>query len=125
MSSPTTTPLIPVFGRLFWMIVGPMALVMTTYFIVTSGNGWTTTADLLLLHHPRRHDSRKMAGVSRRLSRDFNRRACNRCRSSSLHFDGRDCRTSSVGDRQHSGELRLAQIDCGELCCKPSGYTMA
>ena len=47
MSSPTTTPLIAVFGRLFWMIVGPMALVMTTYFIVTSGNGWTTPADLI------------------------------------------------------------------------------
>ena len=47
MSSSTTTPLITVFGRLFWMIVGPMALVMTTYFIVTSGNGWTTPADLI------------------------------------------------------------------------------
>ena len=47
MSSSTTTPLISVFGRLFWMMVGPMALVMTTYFIVTSGNGWTTPADLI------------------------------------------------------------------------------
>ena len=47
MSSSTTTPLISVFGRLFWMMVGPMALVMTTYFIVTSGTGWTTPADLI------------------------------------------------------------------------------
>ena len=39
MTGSNTTPLTAVFGRLFWMIVGPMALVMTTYFIVTSGNG--------------------------------------------------------------------------------------
>ena len=49
MSSPVTTPLIAVFGRLFWMIVGPLALVLTAYFIVTSGTGWTTTADFLFL----------------------------------------------------------------------------
>jgi hypothetical protein len=42
-----TTHLIPVFGRLFWMMIGPLALAMTTYFIVSSGNGWTTTADFL------------------------------------------------------------------------------
>lgn len=47
MAGSNTTPLIAVFGRLSWMIVGPMALVMTTYFIVTSGNGWTTPADLI------------------------------------------------------------------------------
>jgi hypothetical protein len=47
MSSPATTPLSVVFGRLFWMMVGPLALVLTIYFIVTSGTGWTTTADLL------------------------------------------------------------------------------
>jgi hypothetical protein len=39
--------LIAVFGRLFWMMVGPLGLVLATYFIVTSGTGWTTTADLL------------------------------------------------------------------------------
>jgi hypothetical protein len=43
------THLIPVFGRLFWMMVGPMALVMTTYSIVSSGNGWTTGANFLFL----------------------------------------------------------------------------
>ena len=47
MASSDTTRLIPVFGRLFWMMVGPIALVMATYFIVSSGNGWTTAADLL------------------------------------------------------------------------------
>jgi hypothetical protein len=47
MSSSTQTPLSAVFGRLFWMMVGPLGLVLTTYFIVTSGTGWTTTADLI------------------------------------------------------------------------------
>ncbi len=47
MDSSDTTRLIPVFGRLFWMMVGPIALVMATYFIVSSGGGWTTAADLL------------------------------------------------------------------------------
>jgi hypothetical protein len=47
MSSSNTTRLIPVFSRLFWMIVGPLVLVLATYFIVNSGSGWTTTADLL------------------------------------------------------------------------------
>lgn len=47
MSSSNTTRLIPVFGRLFWMIVGPLALVLATYFIVCSGSGWTTAADLM------------------------------------------------------------------------------
>lgn len=47
MSSPATTPLSVVFGRLSWMMVGPLALVLTTYSIVTFGTGWTTTADLL------------------------------------------------------------------------------
>jgi hypothetical protein len=39
--------MIPAFGRMFWMMVGPLALILTTYFIVTSGGGWTTTTDLL------------------------------------------------------------------------------
>ena len=47
MSSPAATPLDIVSGRLFWMMVGPLALVLTTYFIVTSGTGWTTMADFL------------------------------------------------------------------------------
>jgi hypothetical protein len=47
MAGSNTTPLIPLFGRLFWMMIGPLALVLTIYFIATSGTGWTTTADLL------------------------------------------------------------------------------
>ena len=45
--SSSTTPLISVFGRLFWMMVGPLGLVLTTYFIVSSGTGWTTPADII------------------------------------------------------------------------------
>ena len=47
MAGSNTTPLTAVLGRLFWMMIGPMALLLTIYFIVTSGTGWTTTADLL------------------------------------------------------------------------------
>jgi hypothetical protein len=42
-----TTRLLPVFGRLLWMMIGPLALVLTIYSIATSGAGWTTTADIL------------------------------------------------------------------------------
>ena len=47
MSTSTSTPLIPVLGRLFWLMAGPLGLVLTLYFIVTSGTGWTTLADLI------------------------------------------------------------------------------
>lgn len=47
MAGSNTTHLIPIFGRLFWMIVGPLALVLTIFFIATSSTGWTTTADFL------------------------------------------------------------------------------
>lgn len=47
MAGSNTTPLIPVFGRLLWMMIGPLTLVLVIYFIATSGTGWTTTADLL------------------------------------------------------------------------------
>lgn len=36
-----------VLGRLAWMMVGPLALALTLYHIVTSGTGWQTGADLL------------------------------------------------------------------------------
>jgi hypothetical protein len=47
MSSSNTTHLIPTFGRLFWMIAGPLALVLTAQSIITSGAGWATTANVL------------------------------------------------------------------------------
>lgn len=36
-----------VLGRLFWMMLGPLTLGVATYYILTSGTGWRTTADVL------------------------------------------------------------------------------
>lgn len=47
MSASGTTSLPVVFGRLFWMMAGPVLLLLTLYSIVTSGTGWWTIADLL------------------------------------------------------------------------------
>ena len=47
MQTSPPTPLLPVFGRLFWLMAGPLALVLTLYFIVTSATGWRTPADLI------------------------------------------------------------------------------
>lgn len=41
------THLSAVLGRLFWMIAGPLGLALCIYYIVTSGTGWRTEADLL------------------------------------------------------------------------------
>jgi hypothetical protein len=41
------TSLTVVIGRLFWMMVGPLTLMVTIYFFVSSGTGWWTVADLL------------------------------------------------------------------------------
>jgi hypothetical protein len=46
MANSPETPLIVVFGRLFWMMLGPVILLLIIYFIVTSGTGWRTFADL-------------------------------------------------------------------------------
>ncbi len=35
------------FGRLFWVILGPMLLAITTLHIFLEGTGWHTTADYL------------------------------------------------------------------------------
>jgi len=47
MSGPPTTSSAALFGRLFWMMIGPLSLVLTIYYIVTSGTGWRTFADVL------------------------------------------------------------------------------
>jgi hypothetical protein len=38
--------MVSVFGRLFWMMIGPLTLGISLYYIVTSGTGWRTTADI-------------------------------------------------------------------------------
>jgi hypothetical protein len=39
------TPTRVVFGRLFWMFVGPMMLMLATIHIVFNGTGWLTPVD--------------------------------------------------------------------------------
>jgi len=49
-TTPTPTPTTSsaaVFGRLFWMMLGPLTLGVTIYYILTSGTGWRTVADIL------------------------------------------------------------------------------
>lgn len=45
MAAPSTTSTAALFGRLFWMMIGPLSLALTVYYIVTSGTGWRTFAD--------------------------------------------------------------------------------
>jgi len=47
MADAPVTSLSVVLGRVFWMMVGPLALVLTIYSMLTSGAGWRTLADLL------------------------------------------------------------------------------
>jgi hypothetical protein len=44
MTQPTNA-LLPVLGRIFWMMVGPMLLAILAVSIVSIGNGWFTAAD--------------------------------------------------------------------------------
>lgn len=41
-----TSPLLPLFGRLLWLLLGPLALVVTLLAIIQGGNGWLTPPDL-------------------------------------------------------------------------------
>jgi hypothetical protein len=47
MTTPPTTSTSAFFGRLFWMMIGPLSLALTLYYIVSSGTGWRTFADVL------------------------------------------------------------------------------
>jgi hypothetical protein len=47
MSGTSTTPMATLFGRLFWMLIGPLALLVTLYSIVSSGRGWWTATDIV------------------------------------------------------------------------------
>jgi hypothetical protein len=47
---PATQPsLLGLVGRVFWMLLGPLLLGVTTYMIIRTGNGWLTIADLAFL----------------------------------------------------------------------------
>lgn len=47
MAAPPTTSAGAFFGRLFWMMIGPLSLALTLYYIVSSGTGWRTFADAM------------------------------------------------------------------------------
>ena len=43
----TQSPFSAILGRLVWMLVGPMALVLMTFAIVSEGGGWLTGFDMM------------------------------------------------------------------------------
>jgi hypothetical protein len=47
MPEVTTNSTSAVLGRLFWMMIGPLFLGISAYYIVTAGTGWATAADLM------------------------------------------------------------------------------
>ncbi len=47
MATSSSTSLTPVVGRVFWLLAGPLGLLLALYYIVTSDTGWTTPADLI------------------------------------------------------------------------------
>lgn len=49
MTPEPSTPLLPVFGRIFWMILGPMLLIILLVANFKKGNGWFTVADFVIL----------------------------------------------------------------------------
>jgi hypothetical protein len=46
MSDAQTTSALAVFGRITWMMLGPLALAAAVFGIITSGSGWATGTDL-------------------------------------------------------------------------------
>jgi hypothetical protein len=46
MRAHTDSPVLATLGRLTWMLLGPLALVVTAFAIVSKGQGWLTSADL-------------------------------------------------------------------------------
>jgi len=46
MNAGRTSPLVALLGRVCWMLVGPLALVLFTYGIIRAGSGWVTWIDL-------------------------------------------------------------------------------
>lgn len=45
MSNNENTSLLGVLGRLIWMMLGPMGLVLMTFLVIKTGDGWLTGAD--------------------------------------------------------------------------------
>lgn len=49
MSSTQSTPVVPVLGRVFWMILGPCLLILVWLGGISRGGGWLTVADIAFL----------------------------------------------------------------------------
>ena len=49
MTTERSTPVLPVFGRIFWMIFGPGLLLILVVAGFNKGAGWFTTADFVFL----------------------------------------------------------------------------
>jgi hypothetical protein len=49
MTNNTSTSLTAVLARVFWMLLGPLLLLLMTFTVVQTGNGWSTTADFAFL----------------------------------------------------------------------------
>jgi hypothetical protein len=47
MAAPQTTSPAAAVGRIFWMLIGPVLLLLLTFSIISQGTGWLTVTDLL------------------------------------------------------------------------------
>lgn len=47
MPAESNTLVLPILGRVFWLMLGPLLLVLMTFIIASTGNGWLTPADLV------------------------------------------------------------------------------
>jgi hypothetical protein len=48
-ANPEVTSFSALFGRVFWMMIGPLALVLLGFTIIRIGSGWLTWADAAFL----------------------------------------------------------------------------
>lgn len=49
MRDPQATSPVAMLGRITWMMIGPMALAVAAFLVVSKGGGWLTSADLSYL----------------------------------------------------------------------------
>jgi hypothetical protein len=49
MGNQEITSLLGILGRVIWIMLGPLLLVLMTFLIIETGNGWLTAADFAFL----------------------------------------------------------------------------
>jgi hypothetical protein len=47
MSDSSTTSMSALFGRILWLMIGPLALILALYHIVTTSTGWWDASDII------------------------------------------------------------------------------